>query len=125
MKFFITILALLALVTVAFAGDVNLPIIPKASKSACKSIAAGRATQASVTVGTAKAINWTVYATPTVSSPGTATVVKKKLATSTGTNSAYMQASSGTNEKISGGTTSVVFERYSSDTTLNLCYELD
>ena len=121
MRTLITILMLLCFTATAFAADFISPIIPKPTKSTCVSMIKGRATQATVTMGTSTAINWQVYATPTVASPGTATVVKKKF----GANTAYMSASSGSNEKVSTTAKTAVFERYSSDTTLNLCYELN
>ena len=128
---FLTILALcLIAVASAFAGSssapalgrVNVPItVPKATKSACQTIGASRAGYVTVDTTGTSMMNWDAKHTVTVSSAGTAEVVKRKL----GANTVGISKSSETSLPIESAVNSVKFERYSGATTITVCSELN
>lgn len=107
-------------------GKVNVPLtVPKKANAFCKTLVAGRATQATLDVSGTTMINWQARGANTASAAGTATVVKRYLGNASAVNSNGMNASSETNLPIESGVSRVVFERYSSDTTLSVCGDMN
>ena len=107
-------------------GKVNVPLtVPKPANAFCTTIGAGRATQATLDVSGTTMLSYQVKTADTATTAGTATVVKRKLATSTTTNTAYINASSESHLPIAANVKSVVLERYSSNTALSVCGDMN
>jgi len=103
-------------------GKVNVPAtVAKPAKSACTTIGASRAGYATIDVSGTTMINWNAKSAVSATSAGTAEVVKRKW----NSNSVGLASSGEYNVPVGSSVSSAKFERYSGNSTLTICTELN